>query len=301
MQSYINTVEKAKNYITANVSEVTPEIVSSYCNYSSKQLSRIFEMVTGATLGEYLRWTRLSKALFDLKNSDAPILDIALAHKYESQEAFTRIFKSTFGITPGECRKSDAGIRINNNSHLRNIVEEISHDTASQGFFKAQDIDIYHITKPARIWISGAINTENKTPHEFFDFCEQMGYMNKVDALPDVISTGGAYLTMVYPDRGYDALSFGAEAEPDYDISGLKDFNVFHIPESKYVVFSAPKFTTESPVEHGSTIQSAWNAGHGYQYVDYGLEHNSDTAPVYECVDDMFGYSVWFPVRDIKI
>ena len=56
----------------------------------------------------------------------------------------------------------------------------------------------------------------------------------------------------------------------------------------------------KSPVEHGGTIQSAWNAGHGYQYADCRLEHNSDTAPVYECVDDIFGYSVWFPVRDIK-
>ena len=300
MKNYINTVEKAKIYLAENIEEATPETTSAYCNYSSKQLSRIFEMVTGATLGEFLRWTRLSKALIDLRYSNEPILEIALKFKYESQEAFTRTFKATFGIAPGEYRKSDAKININGNSHLRKIVEEISHDAICQGFLKEQDIDIYHIVKPARIWISSVINKENIPPHAFFDYCEKMGYMQKVEALHNVISVGGAYLTMIYPEGGHSCLSWGAEAEPDYDVSGLKDFNVFHIPESKYVVFSAPAFSTESPMDHGNTIQRTWDANVKYNYAEFGLEHNSDKAPVYECVDDIFGYSVCVPVRDFE-
>jgi len=295
MQKHNTTVEKAKLFIKERIDQVTPESVSAYCNYSSRQLSRIFEMVTGATLGEYLRWSRLSRVLYELKYSDEQILDIAIKFQYESQEAFARIFKSTFGITPGECRKSGADIIIEKNTHLQKLMEEVSHEAANQGFYKVRDVDIWHIVKPARIWLSSQINYDEKPPHMFFDYCEENGNMAKAKVLPNTISVCGAYLTMAYPEGGYKCLSWGAEVESDYNISGLKDFEVFHIPESKYVVFSAPDF---SPSNHGETIKSTWDIAHLYPYVDYNLELNTDTAPIYEDVNDDFGYSVWFPVRD---
>ena len=297
MKTHNTTVEKAKQFIKEKIHEVTPDSVSAYCNYSSRQLSRIFEMVTGATLGEYLRWSRLSRSMYEIKYTDAQILDIALKFQYESQEAFTRMFKSTFGVTPGECRKSDADICIEKNTHLQKLMEEISHEAADQGFYKVRDVDIWHIVKPARIWISSQINLEEKPPHMFFDYCEENGNMAKAQALPNTISVCGAYLTMVYPEGGYKSLSWGAEVEPSYDIDKLKGFDVFHIPQSKYVVFSAPSF---SPPNHGETIKSTWDIAHSYPYGDYNLVLNMDAAPIYEDVNDDFGYSVWFPVKDKK-
>jgi len=297
MQKHNSTVEKAKIFIKERIDEVTPESVSAYSNYSSRQLSRIFEMVTGATLGEYLRWSRLSRAMYEIKYSDAQILDIAIKYQYESQEAFTRIFRSVFGITPGECRKSDACITIKKNTHLQKLIEEVSHEAADQGFYKVRDVDVWHIVKPARIWISSQLNDDEKPPHMFFDHCEENGNMARAWALPNTVSVCGAYLTMAFPEGGYKCLSWGAEVEPDYDIDELKGFEVFRIPESKYVVFSAPNF---SPQNHGETIKSTWDIAHSYQYDAYNLDMNTDTAPIYEDVNDDFGYSVWFPVKDKK-
>jgi len=295
MKNHAATVEKAKLFIKEKIEEVTPESVSTCCNYSSKQLSRIFEMTTGATLGEYLRWSRLSRAMYEIKYSDAKIIDIALKFQYESQEAFTRIFKSTFGVTPGECRKPNVEIIIGRNTHLQKLIEEVSHEAVDQGFYKVQDVDVWHIVKPARIWISSQINLDEKIPHLFYDYCEQNGYMAKAAALPNIISARGAYLTMAYPEGGYKCLSWGAEVESDYAIDELNEFEIFHIPESKYVVFSAQEF---SPINHGETIKSTWDVAHSYPYNDYNLELNTDVAPIYEDVNDDFGYSVWFPVRD---
>ena len=295
MKNHTTTIEKAKLFIKERVEEATPESVSTYCSYSSRQLSRIFEMVTGATLGEYLRWSRLSRALYEIKYSDAQLLDIAIKFQYESQEAFTRVFKSVFGITPGEYRKSGTDIIIEKNAHLQRLMEEVSHEAADQGFYKMRDVDVWHITKPARIWVSSQINLDERPPHIFFDYCEENGNMAKAQALPNTISVCGAYLTMAYPEGGYKSLSWGAEVEPDYSINELKGFEVFRIPESKYIVFSAQDF---SPSNHGETIKSTWDIAHSYPYADYHLELNTDTAPIYEDVDDDFGYSVWFPVRD---
>ena len=297
MTDYYAVTEQAKKFIGQNIGDVTPESVSQRCNYSKKQLSRIFEMVTGATLGEYLRWARLSRALYEIKHTDDPILDIALKYKYESQEAFTRIFKEIFGVTPGECRKSAVSIDIRGNSHLQKIIEGISHEAVGQDLYSKHNVKVLHVTKPARIWISSVINSEKMAPHSFYDYCEEKGYMRKASALKDVINFCGAYLTMAYPEAGYGCLSWGAEAQADYNTDALKEFEVFNVPESEYVVFNAMMHPIE---EHGSIIKSTWDmAQTHYNYAGHNLALNTDSAPIYEDVNADFGYTLWFSVKKI--
>ena len=103
---------------------------------------------------------------------------------------------------------------------------------------------------------------------------------------------------MTYPSKnGWATLSWGAEVEIDYDVSILNDYEVISIPESKYVVFNTQKFLIGNGVDHGAVVNSVWDASKKYRYAENGFEHNSDNAPVYECVDDIFGYSVWMPVK----
>jgi len=42
----------------------------------------------------------LTVAAFELQNSNANVIDVALKHGYESPEAFTHAFKKTHGIAP---------------------------------------------------------------------------------------------------------------------------------------------------------------------------------------------------------
>lgn len=67
---------------------------------------RIFKGVTGDSIGDYIRKRRLSLAALALTGSERPVLEIAIEHGFESQEAFTRAFKSHFGSTPAQFRKS---------------------------------------------------------------------------------------------------------------------------------------------------------------------------------------------------
>ncbi|MDR2972941.1 MAG: AraC family transcriptional regulator, partial [Bacteroidales bacterium] len=94
MNYYMEVTEFVKKYIECNVENgVTSDSAAKTANYSLKQLNRIFSLITGLTLGEYIRWYKLTQALFDLKYSEMSIIDIAFKYGYESQEAFTRAFK----------------------------------------------------------------------------------------------------------------------------------------------------------------------------------------------------------------
>jgi AraC-like DNA-binding protein len=320
MRNYIPTIQKAKDFIREHNGDVTPDNVASFCAYSTRQLNRIFEIVTGATMGEFLRWTRLSKALYEIKYTDEPILDIALKYKYESQEAFTRIFKRTFSLTPGEYRKPDREINIKSNYHLQKIIEEVSHEAANKGLYKAQAVDSWQVVKPSRLWINFDSNKNNRTPHEFWNNCNMVTKSDFDKLIPSdyIIDYDAAYLTMIKTEDYLKRASWGLAIDGSYDIgdldasicpafriienietfdiNDLKPHDMFKIPESRYVVFFASKQTIEN---HGITTKNVWDAANNYNYAEHGFETNYENAPIYEIPDDL-GETVWFPVREIN-
>jgi len=80
------------------------ELAKEAC-YSKFHLIRLFQELMGETVMDYVRKRRISEAGTALIKTEEPILDIALAYQFESQEAFTRSFQQVFGMPPGKFRK----------------------------------------------------------------------------------------------------------------------------------------------------------------------------------------------------
>ena len=66
---------------------------------------RLFKTWVGETLGNYIRGRRLSAAAERLKQGSDGIIDIAFAVGFNSHEAFTRSFKSQYGLSPKQFRQ----------------------------------------------------------------------------------------------------------------------------------------------------------------------------------------------------
>lgn len=69
--------------------------VAAKAGYSKWHLQRMFKDVTGNAIGSYIRARRLTKAAVALCLTSRPILDIALQYRFDSQQTFTRAFKSS--------------------------------------------------------------------------------------------------------------------------------------------------------------------------------------------------------------
>ncbi|MGY5956829.1 helix-turn-helix domain-containing protein [Kosakonia sp. BK9b] len=80
--------------------------VSRRAGYSKWHLQRIFKEQTGYTLGEYIRAQKLQKSVERLTHSNEPILNVAMALGFDSQQSFNRSFKRQFGVAPGAWRRS---------------------------------------------------------------------------------------------------------------------------------------------------------------------------------------------------
>ena len=82
------------------------ETVSRRAGYSKWHLQRIFKEHTGSPLAEYIRAQKLQKSVERLAQSDEPILNVAIALGFDSQQSFNRSFKRQYGQAPGAWRRS---------------------------------------------------------------------------------------------------------------------------------------------------------------------------------------------------
>lgn len=102
---WIKEMQNAISFIEDRLTEeLTIEDIARSANSSSANFQRIFSIVTGMTVGDYIRSRRLSLAGNELKESDAKILDIALKYGYETAESFTRAFTRFHGVTPSAAK-----------------------------------------------------------------------------------------------------------------------------------------------------------------------------------------------------
>lgn len=93
------------NYIEENLSyEIDFKEVSRLASCSADYFKRMFSIITGITLTEYIRHRRLSLAAFELSNYNMKIHDVAIKYGYSSPDSFTRAFQCYHGITPTEAR-----------------------------------------------------------------------------------------------------------------------------------------------------------------------------------------------------
>mgnify|MGYP002190709382 CR=1 FL=1 len=95
------------DWIDNNIeSRLDIDTVSRRAGYSKWHLQRIFKEHTGYRLAEYIRAQKLQKSVERLAHSDEPILNVAIALGFDSQQSFNRSFKRQYGQAPGVWRRS---------------------------------------------------------------------------------------------------------------------------------------------------------------------------------------------------
>lgn len=102
---WIQGIQRAIDYMEENMTEeIDFDKVAQQAYASSFHFQRVFGIVCGFSLGDYIRMRRLSLAGEELSKGNARIIDIALKYGYDTPESFTRAFTRFHGITPSEAR-----------------------------------------------------------------------------------------------------------------------------------------------------------------------------------------------------
>ena len=105
--NWIQGIQRAIDYVEANITEeIDFEEVAKQAYSSSFHFQRVFGILCGFSLGDYIRMRRLSLAGEELSKGNAKIIDIAMKYGYDTPESFSRAFTRFHGIAPSEAKHS---------------------------------------------------------------------------------------------------------------------------------------------------------------------------------------------------
>ena len=133
------------NYIDDNLEEeIDYTVLAKKLGVNVYTMQRLFSMIAGISLSEYIRKRRLSCAGFDLYEGNLKVIDVAVKYQYDNATSFSRAFEKFHGIKPS---------LVNKNTKLKNfprivfdedvnIVSELDYEIVNLDEFDLYGVSI---------------------------------------------------------------------------------------------------------------------------------------------------------------
>lgn len=280
--NWINNINNALNFIENNLeSDLSSEIIASKACSSEFHFLRSFSMLTGKTLGEYIKERRLTKAGKELATSDKKIIDIALNFAYQTPESFSKAFKRYHGITPSKARMNGHLLTVTPPLHIR-----VSLKGDSQMNYRIQEQNAFTVTG-----ISREISIHNDD-EQIKLFCDELwddGTMQKMISL-----TGSRFdikeLSYDYnEEKGTYRLLFGIIQ--DSKNKGMYKESI-EVQKCHWAIFSG-EGSYESIAKTWKRIFEEWFPATGYEHA--GLPQIESSSPISS--EEHLEWNICIPIK----
>ncbi len=268
---WIIGLQKAVDYIEDNLTEsIDYEIAAAQSFSSSYHFQRVFSILCGFTVGEYIRNRRLSLAGADLVSSDAKVIDIALKYGYESPDSFAKAFQKFHGILPSQARSNG-----NNLKSFSRLVLKFSLEGGAVMNYRIEEKPEMVLTGYKRRFI-GVPGERSEQEKEMYVKTRALQYILK--GLSGNLEMNFDIITNINDD-GYDF--YIADQLTEYYRNNLnkdgvlgEEFAKYYenivIPKCTYAIFETERcaYPTTVFLDLRKRIISEWLPTSGYQIVN---------------------------------
>ncbi|MFQ8705676.1 MAG: helix-turn-helix domain-containing protein [Thomasclavelia sp.] len=273
----IKIIEQVLDYIEEHLQDeqLNLETISKQIGYSKYHLHRMFASVIGFNIHNYIQRRRLTESARMLIYSNLSIIEIALCSGYESQRAFSKVFKNIFKVSPGKYRKCQEfyplqlKFDIHNHNKLRGDM-----------ILDIKTID-YNQVK-----IVG-YNSSTKNGFHVIGKCWHKLHKNKtkiIDRLDQQFLIGVNDYSEFKTIKSKPIFNFIAGAEVSTFNQIPKEMKTFILPASKYIIFVYKGRSEDSVQPIVDYIYHEWllnsscqlNEKNRYDIVKYGEEVDKD-------------------------
>lgn len=282
---WVKQLNEAISYIEENLTgEISYDAISRIVGCSIYNFQRMFSYIADKPLSEYIRSRRLTMAAFDLLNSTDRIIDISMKYGYESQDSFSRAFKSFHGILPStvrnetvqlkSCPKLSFQITIKGENHMNYQIEQWPA-------FKVMGIS--HKVKTS---------TAFEVIPKIWEKAWEDGTMNRfIDNFPDYRPAG--FLGIASDGRWGDsdemnyiiAVTNHVDVPECTYVPVLEGMEEFSYPAATWAIFEANGELPNATQKVYKQFYSEWFPNSGYGLADL---------PVIECYMQENRQEVWF-------
>lgn len=242
---WIQRIENAIDYVEENITEkINYEEVAKRAYSSSFHFQKVFSIMSGLTLGEYIRRRKLTLAGSDLLTKKMKVIDIAFKYGYETSESFSRAFYKFHAIMPSQ---------VENGCYLKSF----SRLSVKPDFIGGSEMT-YKIEEKSEIILVGYKKRFTGVPYGEERVKQEEAFLTSTRAKQWLLigascdySTDYMVVTNI-DDDGYD---FYVAYELDewtrkelfnpkvtgVDFMDKMDFEIIVIPKQTYVVFETEK------------------------------------------------------------
>ena len=221
---WITGMQEAIEYIEDHLPEKIDLSAIAKIAYTSKyQFQRAFGILCGLTVGEYIRYRRLSVAGGELIRSDRKIIDIALEYGYDTPESFTKAFTRYHGVTPSAARRSGAGLKSFERLSIqinRNGGEVIDYNIEKKDASQARTVPFLFGPESARAYPRTFIGSTaaaglhhmvyetaaNAVDEAIAGFCTNITVYIKADSIIEISDNGRGIPTAINSKTGISIL-----------------------------------------------------------------------------------------------
>ncbi len=258
--------------------KVDEKKILSISGYSYPLFSRVFSIISGITLSDYLRYRKLTKAALEIANSNEKIIDIAVKYGYDSHNSFTTAFKNFHNVTPSEVRKG----------YKYKIFSPVHFSLTVEGGNK-MDIKI----ERKKAFAIAGISIDAKNSMDFPKLWQEL-----------MTSKGVDFLSSIGNGQDYGAC-FNAKSDKDFSYMAAFDVDnrelaisngleILEIPEADYAIIPLKGKVPDC-------IHKGWEYVMGTFFPENGLKHaGTPDLEVYTRGDmdsDEYEMQLWVPVE----
>ncbi|MFA0814464.1 MAG: effector binding domain-containing protein [Anaerofustis sp.] len=280
---WLKGLNEAMNYIETHLDdEIDLQKAAQLACCSAFHFQRMFSYLADVPLGEYIRRRKMTKAAFDLKNSNDKVIDVALRYGYDSPTAFNRAFQSIHGIAPSAAREERTVLKA-----YPPISFRISVKGEAEMNYRIQQKDAFQIIGVKERY---PINSEQNFAEipTFWQKTTQSGIIPQLCGLLNREPYGVLGVCANMDDKEFDYYIAVASNSPTPQ--GLSECT---IPASTWAIFECVGAMPTAIQELQKRIVSEWLPNSDYEYAnapDIEVYFEGDQfAEDYRC-------EVWLPV-----
>lgn len=290
---WIAGLQRAIDYVEAHLTEeIDYERAAREACSSVFHFQRVFGILCGFTLGDYIRMRRLSLAASDLAGGEDKVIDIALRYGYDTPESFTRAFTRFHGITPTQARRGG-----NVKSFSRLSVKLILTGGSTMDY-RIEKLDAFKVVCRQKTVEKPAAEGPAEGISAFWRECTRDGSIRKlVSYIPKEPRLKGLLGICCSEETEGDAFPYGIGVE--YDGREVGDgMEIVEIPAHTYAVFTCKGKMPEAFAEtYGKIVTEFFPQSDRYEYAQ-GIE--LEVYPSDQMDDPNYTCEVWVAVKEKK-
>lgn len=268
---WIIGIQKAIDYMEDHLTEtIDYDVVAAQSYSSSYHFQRVFSILCGFTVGEYIRNRRLTLAGAELAVGDAKVIDVALKYGYESPDSFAKAFQKFHGLLPSQARSNGSNLKS-----FSRLVLKFSLEGGSMMDYRIEEKDEMILTGYKRHFV-GVPGEREDQEEEMYVKTRALQYI--LQALAGNLEKNFDIITNI-DDEGYDfyiAYQLSEYYRNNLNKDGVlgeefaRYFENVRIPKCTYAVFETERcaFPTEVYLDLRKKIASEWLPNSGYQLAD---------------------------------